>query len=32
MLDKFCSMPGNGTGDDDDKTDGQTQDWWKLFF
>jgi len=19
MLDKYCSMPGNGTGDDDDK-------------
>lgn len=30
-IDKFSYMPGNGDGDDD-KTDSQTQDWWKFFF
>ncbi len=29
-IDKFSYMLGNG--DDDDKTDSQTQDWWKFFF
>lgn len=30
---KYSDMPGNGSGgDDDDKTDSQTQDWWKFFF